>query len=301
MTDGGLETTLIFLENLELPEFAAVDLLRTRNGRAQLERYYRDYLNLAKRHQIGFILESPTWRASSDWAPKLGFDAQTMDQLNAVSIQMMHELKAEFAADGFEIVVSGCVGPRSDGYQPTMIMDATTASAYHRRQVEVFAKAGVDCVTAITMGYPDEAIGVVTAAAHAGVASVISFTVETDGSLVTGETLEDAIRQVDAATDAAPAYYMINCAHTSHFEAVISNGGDWVQRIKGIRANASRCSHAELDEAEELDAGNVEELAEDYRRLTTRLPHINIVGGCCGTDIRHLEKILAHRQPAATA
>jgi len=295
MTDGGLETTLIFLERIELPEFAAIDLMRTRAGRDALERYYRDYLELAGRHGLGFILESPTWRASSDWAPKLGYDPESMDRYNTAAIEMMHRLRAEFAADGFQIVVSGCIGPRSDGYDPAVIMDPDSATGYHSRQAGVLARAGVDCITGITMGYPAEAIGVARAASRAGVPCVISFTVETDGRLMTGESLQQAITQVDAATDTPPAYYMINCAHPSHFEAAISAGGGWVQRIRGIRANASRCSHAELNEAAALDAGDPAELGAAYRRMTDRLPHINVVGGCCGTDIRHLQQIVAHQ------
>lgn len=294
MTDGGLETTLIFLEGLDLPEFASIDLIRTERGRKALESYYRGYLELAKRCRHNFVLESPTWRSNPDWVEPLGYSMDEMDGYNRAAVLMMARLKAEYESRDMEIVISGCIGPRSDGYNPAMIMSADEARRYHAHQIGVFARVGVDCVTAITMGYPAEAIGIVLAAQDEKVPSIISFTVETDGRLVTGQNLKDAIETVDAETGHGPAYYMINCAHPSHFEKVLGDEA-WVSRIRGIRANASRCSHAELDEAEELDIGNPDELARDYSRMTAAMPHINVVGGCCGTDIRHLEKIMEYR------
>ena len=105
-----------------------------------------------------------------------------------------------------------------------------------------------------------------------------------------GQSLADAIEEADAATDAGAAYYMINCAHPDHFESVFT-GAAWEQRIRGVRANASRRSHAELNEATELDAGNPEELAAQYAALLVRMPQVNVLGGCCGTDHRHVAAI----------
>src|SRR5690606_8886453 len=197
-------------------------------------------------------------RASPDWAAKLDYSANALEAANRVAIRLMHELRAEFETERSPMVISGCIGPRGDGYDPGRVMSAEEAEAYHAPQVKIYAEEGADLITAITMTNVNEALGVARAAKAADMPVVISFTVETDGRLPTGDLLKDAIAAVDAATGNAPAYYMINCAHPDHFEAVLD--GDWVKRIRGIRANASRCSHAELDEAEELDAGNPEEL-----------------------------------------
>jgi S-methylmethionine-dependent homocysteine/selenocysteine methylase len=140
------------------------------------------------------------------------------------------------------------------------------------------------------MTYVDEAIGVTRAAQDAVIPAAISFTVETDGDLPSGQALGEAIEEVDRATDSGPAYYMINCAHPTHFDSVL-DGGDWVGRIRGLRANASTCSHAELDEAEDLDDGDPQDLGARYGELRDRLPALNVVGGCCGTDHRHIGEI----------
>jgi S-methylmethionine-dependent homocysteine/selenocysteine methylase len=188
-------------------------------------------------------------------------------------------------------VISGNIGPRGDGYDPGKAMSADEAHAYHGWQVELFRDAGADCVSAFTMTNVGEATGVARAAQAAGMPSVISFTVETDGRLPAGDTLGAAITAVDAATDGAPAYYMINCAHPTHFEDVLDAGSEWVKRLGGVRANSSRRSHAELDNAPELDAGNPAELGEQYGDLLRRFPQITVLGGCCGTDHRHVECI----------
>ena len=172
-------------------------------------------------------------------------------------------------------------------------MSAEEAEAYHAFQVESFEEAGADFVSAITMTNVNEAIGIASAAAKVGITSVISFTVETDGRLPTGEALADAIAGVDAAAEAAPAYYMINCAHPTHFVDALDAGAPWVKRLRGIRANSSCRSHAELDNAPELDIGNPVELGAQYAVLRKRLPSLTVLGGCCGTDHRHVSEIAA--------
>lgn len=290
LTDGGIETTLIFHEGLELPHFAAFHLLRDKAGRDALVRYYERYIEIAKRDGVGFILESPTWRASSDWGEKLGYTRNDIAGVNRDAIALMFELRDRYRF-GAPMVVSGCVGPRGDGYDPGQAMTADEAEAYHAHQIGAFADADADMVTAITMTNASEAIGVARAATKAGMPVAISFTVETDGRLPTGQTLADAIAEVDGATAKAPAYYMINCAHPTHFEATMSAAEDWTRRVRGIRANASRRSHQELNEAPDLDDGDPIELGGQYRDLLRRHPQINVLGGCCGTDHRHIDCI----------
>jgi S-methylmethionine-dependent homocysteine/selenocysteine methylase len=291
LTDGGIETTLIYHDGQLLPYFAAFDLLKTRNGRAAVQAYFRRHIAIAREHGVGFILESATWRANPDWAQRLGYSAEALAAVNREAIAMLHELRAEFETAASPVVISGCIGPRGDGYNADQRMSADVAAAYHQAQARVFADAGADLITAITMTYSDEAIGIAQAARDLGMPVVISFTVETDGRLPSGETLPAAIAAVDAATDAAPAYYMINCAHPSHFAGELAGDGSWMLRVRGVRANASRKSHAELDQATELDMGDPGELGSLYNALRERLAHLNVLGGCCGTDHRHIRAI----------
>lgn len=288
VTDGGIETTLIFHDKLDLPLFAAFHLLKDEAGTAALRRYFQTYGNIARSNGVGFILESPTWRASADWGDKLGYSPAALADANRRSIALMSELRAEFQGARTPVVVSGCVGPRGDGYDPGNVMSADEAQAYHAGQIGVFAKSDADMVTAVTMTNANEAVGVTRAAKAAGMPAAISFTVETDGRLPTGQGLGEAIAEVDEATGSAPAYYMINCAHPTHFDGALQGKSAWTRRIRGIRANASRRSHAELNEAPDLDDGSPEELGGQYAALRRGHSQINVVGGCCGTDHRHV-------------
>ena len=293
LSDGGIETTLVFLEGFELPYFAAFHLLKDTAGELALRKYFSSYAALARRVGVGFVLESATWRASADWGAKLGYSGDAMREANRKAIALLHEIREQHESAATPMVVSGCIGPRGDGYNPESFMDATEAERYHALQATTFRDADADMVTAITMTYPNEAIGVTRAAGAAGMPVAISFTVETDGRLPNGQTLREGIEEVDAATGNAPAYYMINCAHPTHFAATLPPGAPWTARIRGVRANASTKSHAELDQATELDFGNPAELAQQYRDLAARLPNLSVLGGCCGTDTRHLEAIAA--------
>lgn len=291
LTDSGLETALIFLEGVDLPLFAAFVLLDTEDGTDRLRRYYRRHAAIAEEAGVGFVAEAPTWRANPDWATRLGYDSSALDRVNRQAIDLVAELRDGFTGGPF--VVSGCVGPRGDGYSPEALMTADEAERYHAEQIGTFAAAGADMVTAMTMTHTGEAIGVARAARVAGVPVVIGFTVETDGRLPSGETLGEAVTAVDEATGSGPAYYMVNCAHPSHFEGVLAVDEPWVGRIGSVRANASRRSHAELDEAEDLDDGDPDELGADYARLRQAHPGLNVLGGCCGTDERHVAAISA--------
>jgi S-methylmethionine-dependent homocysteine/selenocysteine methylase len=293
ITDGGLETTLIFHHGFELPEFAAFDLLTKTNGYEVLRRYYNDYIDLAKSHGIGFILESPTWRASRDWGDKLGYNESDLKEINRKSIALLEELRSESDSTNTPMVISGCIGPRGDGYSVSEAMTAGQAYRYHYEQIKTLSETKADLVSAFTINYSEEAIGIVRAAQQVGIPVVIGFTVETDGRLPSGQTLAQAITMVDRATDNGPAYYMINCAHPDHFKTALTTDEPWVKRIRAIRANASNKSHAELDEATELDEGNPYELGARYAELSNLLPNLNIFGGCCGTDHRHVEAICA--------
>ena len=291
LTDGGIETTLIFREGLDLPEFAAFTLLETTAGTISLQRYFSTYATLASKYNVGLVLESATWRANTDWGVKLGYTSQALAGMNHKAIALLQDIRTEYETEQSPMVISGCIGPRGDGYVPASAMTTAEAQHYHLPQIVALRDAGADFVTAVTMNYVEEAIGIVRAARSQTIPVVISFTVETDGKLPTGESLKEAIARVDRATNNGPAYYMINCAHPEHFAEHLVGEDAWLHRIRGIRANASTKSHAELDEAETLDDGNPVELGQQFRDLVSHLPQLNVLGGCCGTDSRHIEAI----------
>jgi len=290
ITDGGMETTLVFHRGIDLPHFAAFVLLDDAAGTEALRDYYRAYVDIAREQEVGIVLDTPTWRANADWGERLGYSAEALDDVNRRGVALLEELRAQ-AGERPPLVMSGCVGPRGDGYRVDDEMSADEAERYHRPQIATFADTSADLVSALTLTYAAEATGIARAAREIGIPVVLSFTVETDGRLPSGQPLGEAIEAVDAETDEAAAYFMVNCAHPTHFEHVLESTGPWVERIRGLRANASAKSHAELDEAEELDSGDPVDLAARYRALRPQLPNLNVVGGCCGTDERHVREI----------
>jgi S-methylmethionine-dependent homocysteine/selenocysteine methylase len=291
LTDGGIETTLMFREGHDLPYFAAFDQLNHAPGYDALRNYFRTHAAIAREQGYGFILESATWRASPDWGQKLGYSTEMLVEANRRSIELLEEIRSQFEDESMHLVISGCLGPRGDGYDPSRKLTVDEAERYHAHQISTFRDTAADMVTAITMTHVEEAIGIARAADSAGMPAAISFTLETDGRLPTGQPLREAIEEVDRSTGGTVAYYMINCAHPTHFEHVLADEAPWIDRIRGIRANASKKSHAELDEAEELDEGNPAELGQDYTRLKRRIKNLNVLGGCCGTDDRHVRAI----------
>jgi S-methylmethionine-dependent homocysteine/selenocysteine methylase len=291
LTDGGLETDLIFNQGFDLPLFASFPLLETAKSIGALRHYYAQYAQIARDAHVGFILEAVTWRASRDWASQLGYDANGLSAINRRAVELLVELRAEFGETAGPIVVSAAVGPRGDAYDPEQLMTPREAESYHAEQIATLVGTEADLITALTLTHAAEAIGIVRAAQTVEMPAVISFTVETDGALPDGSSLAAAIHEVDEATDSWPAYYGINCAHPTHFEEVMLAKGDWTKRVKMIRSNASRLSHAELDSAATLDDGNPEELGDEYLQIRRDFPHINVLGGCCGTDARHIQAI----------
>jgi S-methylmethionine-dependent homocysteine/selenocysteine methylase len=281
-----METTLIFEQGMELPEFASFPLVEIDEGRAALRAYFEPYLAIARERGVGIVLDTPTWRANPDWGAALGDDAAALDDVNRSAVGFLRSLAAEWTGRVAATTVVGMVGPRGDGYAAGSGASADEAADYHAPQIAAFAAEGADEVAALTLTDTSEALGVVRAADAAGIPAVVSFTVETDGRLPDGTPLGEAIETVDAV--AAPSYFMVNCAHPQHLLPALEGAGPWVERIRGLRANASTLSHAELDEAETLDEGDLDLLVSSHRRVEAHLPALQIVGGCCGTDARHV-------------
>lgn len=298
LTDGGLETVLIFHEGFELPEFAAFVLLDSDEGRQTLRRYFRAYADVARDQGIGCILESMTYRASEDWGAKLGLSPAQVADRNRKGIALLEDIRSEYEDEIPHVVISGCMGPRYDGYNAEDRMTAAQSAAYHRPQIATFRETAADMVAAYTLPYVAEGAGVAMAAREEGMPAVISFTVETDGRLPSGETIRDAVEQIDELTDSAPAYYMINCAHPTHFADALGDG-PWTDRVRAVRANASAKSHAELDESSELDEGDPVDLGRQYVALAKQLRRLTVVGGCCGTDHRHVAEICSALKASA--
>lgn len=289
LTDAGLETDLIFNHGIEIREFAAHTLLPDPAGRTALAHYFEDFLALAERHDAGLVLDTVTWKAHRHWSADLGEDADFLAEANREAVRLVEDLR-DAAPNRRPVVLNAPIGPRGDAYRPEAVIGAAEAEDYYAEQLGWLAPTALDMVSGMTFTQVGEAIGLVRAARSAGFPVVMSFTLETDGRLPGGASLREAIEQVDAATGGAAAYFMVNCAHPDHFDAVL-DGSDWTRRIRGLRANASRRSHAELDEAPELDAGDPEELGRQYAGLLARMPWLNVFGACCGADLRHVARI----------
>jgi homocysteine S-methyltransferase len=288
LTDGGMETTLLFVDGFDLPCFASFPLLERDDGRAALTRYWDPYLETARRLGTGFVLEACTWRANPSWGARLGYSLDDLAEANRRSVAFVEAIREREEQPGRPFVISSPVGPEGDAYDPERRMTAAEAEEFHSWQAAVLAGTAADFIAGFTLTYVEEAIGIVRAATAFGMPVVISFTVETDGRLPSGQSLAEAIEEVDAATGRAAAYFMINCAHPAHFLPVLSEPGPW-HRVHGIRANASAKSHAALDDSEALDDGDADEFAREYLAIGERLPHLTVLGGCCGTDHRHIE------------
>jgi homocysteine S-methyltransferase len=290
LTDAGLETDLIFNHGVEIREFASHTLLQDPVGSEKMAAYYRGFLGLARELGTGFVFDVPTWKAHPHWSADLGEDESFLHQANHDAVRFAQRLRDEFADVSGPIVLNAVIGPRGDAYAPDATISAEEAEAYHATQLGWLAETDVDMVTALTHTQGDEAAGFSRAASGACLPHVISFTVETDGRLPTGETLAEAIGKVDAASENAAAYFMVNCAHPDHFFGELTDA-PWARRIHGIRCNASRKSHAELDASDTLDDGNPDELAGQYAEIKARMPWLNVFGGCCGSDLRHVTAI----------
>ena len=288
LTDGGMETWLFFREGFEAPEFAAITLMNKPAFRSALRAYFDRFLALAEAAGTGYVLDTNTWRGGVAWAEELDMSDTDLLELSCEAVKFSQAVRAAWLDRVQPILLNGVVGPCGDGYAPGSIPTAQEAQALHAPQIGVLAQGGVDMISALTMTNIAEAIGITRSAKDAGLPVVISFTVETDGRLPSGDLLDEAMEAVDAATNGYPAYYMVNCAHPDHFRDALAKGEGWLARIGGLRANASRKSHAELDNAEELDDGDPEEFGVLHGELAKMLPNLRVVGGCCGTDHRHV-------------
>jgi S-methylmethionine-dependent homocysteine/selenocysteine methylase len=291
----GMETDLLYNRGIDLPGFASYPLLSNPEHKNILREYYSNLVDLAQEQNVGVILDSVTWVANRDRGAELGYTADDLKKFNIEAIELIAQVRDE--KGDLPTVLCGQIGPRGDGYAPSDLMTTQEAEDYHSEQIEVYSNTEADLVSAFTICYAEEAAGAVRAAQRFEMPVAIAFTVETDGRLPTGVSLREAIEQVDAETNGGPLYYLVNCAHPDHFTGILDNEA-WMQRLRGVVANASRCSHAELEVAEELDNGDPAELGVQVGGLRNKFSHFNILGGCCGSDLRHMKRILEQAKTA---
>lgn len=301
LSDGGLETYMIFEKGFDLPCFSAAALLDTAEGRAALNDYFERYIAMARETGRGFVIDAPTWRAGTAWSEPLGLSLFETIAINGRAVDFVTDIRARHETADLPILVNGLVGPAGDAYAPETMLGLQDAILTHAPQIHALKRAGVDMISAMTLTHAGEAAGITAAAREIDLPVAIAFTLETDGRLPSGQPLGEAIMEVDEATDGGPLYYMINCAHPDHFRNRLVASEPWIARIGGLRANASRMSHAELDEAETLDDGDPVELSHLNAALLALLPNIRVIGGCCGTDHRHVGCIARHDHDLAAA
>jgi len=292
LTDDGIETEIMYKWGFELPHFAMYPLLDNPDAMAAMRGMYRRYLDVVARHRLSALMGGLDYRASPDWGALLGYSREGLAEANLRSIAFLRELAAEYADDIAQILIAGYVGPRGDAYKVNRTITAPEAEDYHAAQLATLREADVDLAWALTFNNIPEAIGVARAAAGIGVPLAISFTLDGASRLSSGPSLAEAIETVEAATGAAaPAFYTLNCSHPLEFEPALSTQGDWIERVRGFRPNASKMDKIALCKLGHLEEGDPVELGRLMGALARRYPHMDVWGGCCGTGDVHLDEI----------
>jgi S-methylmethionine-dependent homocysteine/selenocysteine methylase len=289
-TAGGFETWMQFVDGFKLRHFCGFELLNDARGLSCLKDYHRKVVEAAVANGFGVINEGLHYRASRDWGDLIGFSREALVEINHRGIEFYRDFAREYESPDTPMRVGGVVGPRGDAYNVGRMPDAAEAEDYHAEQIRMFRDAGADHVTAMTFSSVEEAIGVARAAKSADMPVVVSFLVARGGRLKGGETLQEAISRVDSASGNAPAYFMINCTHPTEFEPGLVPG-DWIMRLGGFMPNAVAMETVDLCKLGHLEDGDPVELGAQMSTLARRFPHINVWGGCCGTDSRHIGEI----------
>ncbi len=286
----GFETWMQYVDGFTLRHFCGFELLNDPRGAACLRDYHRKIVEAAVANGFGVINEGLHYRASKDWGTLIGFSREGLEEINIRGIEFYRDFAREYGTPETPMIVSGAIGPKGDAHNIGRVPDAAEAEDYHADQILTMRKAGVDQVTAMTFSGVEEAIGFCRAAKAAELPVVVSFFVARGGRLKGGESLQEAITRVDAATDAAPAYFMINCTHPTEFEAGLAAGA-WTARLGGFMPNAVAAETLDLCRLGHLEDGDPDELGGQMAELARRFTHANVWGGCCGTDSRHIGQI----------
>ncbi|MFT3987754.1 homocysteine S-methyltransferase family protein [Aestuariivirga sp.] len=289
-TAGGFETWMQYVDGFKLRHFCGFELLNDPRGVTRLRDYHRKVVEAAVANGFGVINEGLHYRASRDWGDLTGFSREGLAEINMRGIDLYRDFAREYQSPQTPMLVGGVIGPRGDAYNVGRTPDAAESEDYHSEQILTFRKAGADHVTAMTFSSVEEAIGLARAAKALDMPVVISFFVAPGGKLKGGETLDEAISRVDAATGTAPAYFMINCTHPTEFTPGLTPG-PWNSRLGGFMPNAVAMETLDLCKLGHLEDGDPQELGGQMAELAQRFPHVNVWGGCCGTDGRHIGQI----------
>lgn len=290
LSEGGTETEFMYKHGFELPHFAIFPLLDNPDAVSKLREMFRSYLDVAAKHEVCALMGGLDYRASPDWGELLGYSPAGLADANMQSIEFLREIAGEYSSQIPETLIQGLIGPRGDAYERNETITENEAEDYHAVQLETLKEADVDLALAITFNNIPESVGVARAAAKIGIPLGISLSLDSSSKLNSGQSLSEAITMIDKATDQSPEFYSINCSHPLEFEPAIEPG-DWVNRIRGVRPNASKMDKMALCQLGHLEEGDPVELGVLCGDLARRYPHMDIWGGCCGTWDKHLNEI----------
>lgn len=267
------------------------ELMDSPDAVSALRDMYRRYLDVAAKYGFAAVLSGFDYRASPDWAEKLGYSPAGLREMQQKCIDFLRDVSHPYASQLPDLAIAGCVGPRGDAYALNRDIKAADAEGYHMTQMTTLKDCGVDLIWAATINNVPEAVGLSRAAAAVGLPVNLSFTLDSSHKLKSGPSLKEAIEATDAeAADARPDSYGINCSHPMEFEPAL-DPGDWTRRIRSLRPNAAKMDKVSLCKLGHIEEGDPEELGQQMGDLARRFPDIDIWGGCCGTWDKHFDRI----------
>ena len=291
LTEGGTETEIMYRHGFELPEFAMFTLLENPSAVTAMRGMFRDHLDVSAEFGLSFLLTGIDYRASPDWGAKLGYSPQALADANIAAIELLRDVAKGYDGQIPRLLVGGILGPRGDAYNLNQNITAESAEDYHSVQLTTLKVAGVDFASAQTFNNVPEAVGACRAASKIGVSLSVALTLDSTHRLKSGISLSQAITEIDAQTgDDAPDFYLINCSHPVEYEPALDNR-EWVKRLRGVRPNASKLEKIALCNLGHIEDGDPIELGQQLADLSSRHPHMDIFGGCCGTGAEHLREI----------
>lgn len=290
LSEGGMETEVMYKHGFDFPHFAVFELLKNPKAVSALQAMYRQYFDVVAKHQMVALVGGLDYRASPDWGALLGYSADGLSDMNHRCIDFLRDLAKEYIGEIDEILIQGFIGPRGDAYETNTVITEQESEDYHSVQLQTLKEADVDLASALTFNNIPESIGVAKAAARLDLPLCISLSLDGSSRLNSGPSLGDAIKTIDAATDNSVAFYMINCVHPLEYESALADES-WMKRIRGVRPNASVMDKISLCKIGHLEDGDPIELGNQIGDLFKRFPHMDILGGCCGTWDNHLDQM----------
>ncbi|MBW2409401.1 MAG: homocysteine S-methyltransferase family protein [Deltaproteobacteria bacterium] len=289
LTEGAVIERLRRDPAVELdPYIANAGLIYDQAGKQAMTRIYRQYIDIASRYRLPMIVSAPTWRASSERINKSAYSGR--ETMVKDCADFINRIRQDVSQSADCIYIAGLIACRGDSYEPREALTADKAEAYHRLQAQELAHAGVDFILAATLPAVSEALGIAAALSQCAIPYSLSFVIRSDGRVLDGTPLQAAIEKIDAAVNPGPLFYQINCVHPAIFRKAIEQSEPGFDRLLGLQANTSEKSPEELDGLGYLDTSEPEEFAESMLALHTHFG-LKIIGGCCGTDHRHIEEI----------